>query len=245
MISDKLLVRNYVKEILGDKYLIPVYRRYDKVSFQDIIKLPDQFVIKTNHASGPDFMEIVFNKKEINIKNLINKMNYAVCQRFGIDTDQLFYDKIKPCIFVEKLLTTEKEKIPKDYKIHCFRPNVCILEIIIKTSLSQSDKKFFWFDDDLNEITGQKSNEILEIKNEITIIKKMKHLAKKFLRDFDYIRVDFYCLEGNIYFGELTLTHGNGFSTNLSKKFDEDLGKKWLVDYKNKKLYKLNNPLNS
>ena len=50
--SDKYLVRDYIKETIGEEYLIPclgVYENFDEISFDS---LPNQFVIKCNHDSG-------------------------------------------------------------------------------------------------------------------------------------------------------------------------------------------------
>ena len=52
IVSDKLLVRDYVKEKIGEKYLIPLlgsWEKYDDINFS---LLPKQFVLKCNHDSG-------------------------------------------------------------------------------------------------------------------------------------------------------------------------------------------------
>ena len=48
-------------------------------------KMPNQFVIKTNHASGVDFIEIVKNKSEADLEKLVKKMNRAVKLKFGLN----------------------------------------------------------------------------------------------------------------------------------------------------------------
>ena len=49
---DKYRVREFVKEKLGEEYLIPllgVWEHFDDIDFD---ALPNQFVLKTNHGSG-------------------------------------------------------------------------------------------------------------------------------------------------------------------------------------------------
>lgn len=49
---DKASVKEYVSQMIGDKYIIPtlgVYNNFDEINFN---KLPNQFVIKTTHDSG-------------------------------------------------------------------------------------------------------------------------------------------------------------------------------------------------
>ena len=52
MMVDKYLVRNYVREKIGEKYLIPLLGVWDDSDKIDFDKLPMQFVLKCNHNSG-------------------------------------------------------------------------------------------------------------------------------------------------------------------------------------------------
>ena len=52
MLADKIAVRDWIKTKIGEEYLIPIYGTYDSFDEIDFDKLPDQFVIKTNHSSG-------------------------------------------------------------------------------------------------------------------------------------------------------------------------------------------------
>ena len=51
-LADKYLVREWIKQIIGEEYLIPLLGVYDKFEEIDFDKLPDKFVIKCNHDSG-------------------------------------------------------------------------------------------------------------------------------------------------------------------------------------------------
>lgn len=51
-LSDKYLVRSWIKEKIGEQYLIPllgVYDRFEDINFE---KLPNKFVIKCNHGKN-------------------------------------------------------------------------------------------------------------------------------------------------------------------------------------------------
>ena len=52
IVSDKLLVRDYVKEKIGEKYLISLLGSWKEYSDIDFSALPNQFVLKCNHDSG-------------------------------------------------------------------------------------------------------------------------------------------------------------------------------------------------
>ena len=51
-LADKYLVREWIKEKIGEKYLIPLLGVWDKFDDIDFEKLPNQFVLKANHGSG-------------------------------------------------------------------------------------------------------------------------------------------------------------------------------------------------
>lgn len=49
---DKFEVRSYVKEIIGEEYLIPLIGTWEKVEEIPFEKLPNKFVLKCNHDNG-------------------------------------------------------------------------------------------------------------------------------------------------------------------------------------------------
>ena len=66
VVSDKLLVREYVKQKIGEQYLIPLLGKWEKYEDINFNQLPNEFVLKCNHDSGG---LVVFNNK--------NKLNYS------------------------------------------------------------------------------------------------------------------------------------------------------------------------
>ena len=54
----------------------------------------------------------------------------------------------------------------------------------------------------------------------------MKHYADEIAKMFDYVRVDFYDVDGRMYFGEITLHHGSGFDVFRPEEYDLYFGKK-------------------
>lgn len=241
-IADKYLVRDYIESKIGSEYLIKLLGVYDKISLDDIDKLPEQFVIKSNHASGPEFIEIVTDKKSIDKDSLVRKMNCSMNKKYGVIHGEDFYQEIKPKIIVEEYLKTENIT-PDDYKIHCFngvegfkafiqidrgryvnhRRNVYDLNWNLLDM--QIEKKYPHIE------TIQKPNKLDEIIN----------IAKKLSEDFDYIRVDIYVVDDQIFFGELTMTHGDGMENISPVEIDNHWGDLWEIDVNNLNLYSINN----
>lgn len=225
--ADKYLVREYVKEKIGDEYLIPLYLVTDKLTLEQWNKLPNSFVVKPNHDSGN--FEIIQDKRELSnkeIKRIINKMNLALKINFGWLLLEKHYTDIKPKVIVEKLLLSEKNKLPTDYKFHCFRNKILIQ--IIERDIESHEIKMKFLDENWKETGIRREKEELKEIQKPQNFEKMVILAKKLSKDFNYVRIDFYNIDGRIYFGELTFTPASGFMKFNPEKWDERLGEYWL-----------------
>ncbi len=49
---DKIAVKDYVKNIIGEQYIIPTIGVWEKFDDIDFDSMPNQFVLKCNHDSG-------------------------------------------------------------------------------------------------------------------------------------------------------------------------------------------------
>ena len=79
VVSDKLLVREYVKQKIGEQYLIPLLGKWKKYEDIDFNQLPNKFVLKCNHDSGG---LVVCTDKD--------KLNYLYAKRVSKFIDTLF-----------------------------------------------------------------------------------------------------------------------------------------------------------
>ena len=69
----------------------------------------------------------------------------------------------------------------------------------------------------------------------LTKPKKFNHMleiAKELSKDFPFVRVDLYNIDGNIYFGELTFYDGSGYKGYISDEFDFIMGDKFVLPKK-------------
>ena len=57
----------------------------------------------------------------------------------------------------------------------------------------------------------------------------MLEIGSKIARKFAYVRVDFYDVDGKLYFGEITLYHGSGFDRFFPDKYDLEFGQKMIL----------------
>ena len=117
---------------LGD-ILIPLYGKYDTPHelFLDWDGVPEKFVIKSNHGCGT--IKLVYDKDNIDKDVLNRELTQWLKQRYGLETNEKHYLKIKPCLIVEALMEDPSVKDFSrsliDYKIWCFngKPYTCFV----------------------------------------------------------------------------------------------------------------------
>lgn len=106
-LADKFAVREFVKEKGLEHILIPLIGKWDNVEDIDWDKLPKQFVIRTNCGYGDT--SIIYDKSSVDFDFIKERLNHALNKRFGIESAERHYTKIKPCIVAEKLICSNNE----------------------------------------------------------------------------------------------------------------------------------------
>ena len=230
MLADKYLVRDWVKEKIGEEYLIPllgVWENFDDIDFD---KLPDKFVLKTNHGSGWNMIikdKSKFNKQQAKYKfDKWMHTNFAYVYGF-----ELHYKNIKPLIIAEKYLETEDGDL-KDYKFLCFNGEVKYVWVdkdrycghkrnIYDTNWNLLDKKI---------AEGHIYDNFAPCEKPYTY-EKMLQFAKILSQNINFVRVDFYEHNQKLYFGEMTFTSASGLHVYSPATFNYELGS--LIDLTN------------
>lgn len=221
-LADKYLVRDWIKEKIGEEYLIPILGVWDNFDEIDFDKLPDSFVLKTNHGSG--WGMVVKDKKKFNKKNAKQRFDKWMSTNFAyVAGYELHYRDIKPKIIAEEFIKDPSGGDLKDYKIMCLDGKPQFIWADVDRFHGHTRDIF-----DLNwnriplKIKCENSNfEIEKPKN----LDKMIELAKVLCKGFPLVRVDFYSLpDGSIKFGEMTFTSETGIAAFYPKEYDKTYG---------------------
>lgn len=220
-VADKNEVRDYIKETIGDEYLIPLLLHTKNPKEIRKKDLPDtELIIKTNHDSSGGI--IVRDKSKIKWKKVRKKLKRLMKQNYYYSTREWQYKNIEPRIVVEKLLTYKDGSIPDDYKLHCFNGKVAFVMVDIDR---HSEKRFRnLYDKDWNLLPCNWGRPNGDDVKKPSNLEEMIMLAEKIAKDFTYVRVDFYSVEGTTYFGELTFHHASGFQKFLQQEWDYRFG---------------------
>ena len=78
---DKYLVRDYIREKLGEEYLIPLIGVWDSPDEIDFDALPDKFVLKCNHNSGVG-MYLCRDKSKMNVEKVKRELRRGLAQDY-------------------------------------------------------------------------------------------------------------------------------------------------------------------
>ena len=227
-LSDKYEVRDWVKERIGQEYLVPLLGVWDTFDDIDFDALPDAFVLKTNNASATNI--IVNSKSTMNKKRMKQKLDYWIKRPFGLLSGlELQYMAIKPRIIAEEnLMSGDMTDLP-DYKFFCFDGKVFCSYTMVDYTFNHENGRLGFFDRDYKLMDAYRED-YARISEQIPRPKnydKMVEIAEILSKDFSHVRVDLYNIDGKIYFGEMTFTTNSGYTKFVPDEFDYELGEQW------------------
>ena len=203
---DKYLVREYIIKTIGEEYLIPLLGVYENPEEIEYEKLPNRFVLKINNGSAMNI--IVSDKSKINKNKINKKLKKWLKNDYSKIKKEYQYKNVKRKIICEKYIVDSKNELI-DYKFFCFDGE----PLFVKADLDRfTEHKVNFYDMNWNNIDMRESF----YKNSNEMVKKpynfdsMVEIAKKLSKNFQFVRVDLYNVDGKIYFGELTFTPASG-----------------------------------
>ena len=219
---DKYKVREYIAQMLGEEYLIPLLGVWDDPEDIDFSALPNQFVLKCNHNSGLG-MCICKDKSKLDVPKVKNELRKGLQQNYYLSNREWPYKDVHRKIIAEKYMEDASGDL-KDYKFYCFNG---VMKFVMINSDRNTDKptRADYFDRDFNWLDftwGYSHAEVKPQKPEQ--FEKMVAIAEKLAAGLPHIRVDLYDCNGKIYFGELTFFDGSGFDKIEPLEWDYKIG---------------------
>jgi hypothetical protein len=219
--ADKYRAREYVEEKIGPQALVPLIGVYDSPYEIDFSALPEKFVLRVNWGSGYNI--ICKDKKNLNIQKAINKLNGWMKKESNnyIHSFEFSYKNIVPKITCEHYLEQPDGQL-LDYKFFCFHGQAQYIQVDFGrfTNPSRSFYDRQWELMDFTTIWKRQEEPIPKPEG----FDKMIELAEKLARGFVFMRVDFYNVDGKIYFGEMTFYPDNGTGVFIPHEWDGKFG---------------------
>lgn len=221
---DKYKVREWVAEKIGEEHLIPLLGVWDNVNDIDFDSLPNEFVLKCNHNSGLG-MCICKDKAKLDVEKVKSNLQKGLNQDYYLSGREWPYKDVPRKIIAEKFMVDESGYELKDYKFFCFNGKVKLLFVAKDRNKIGEETKFDFFNEKFEHLpftNGHPNSKPPYVKPEN--FEEMKRLAEILSAKIPQVRVDFYNINGKIYFGEMTFFHWSGFVPFDPEEWDMILG---------------------
>lgn len=218
--TDKLMVRDYVRDKIGQEHLIECYGSWNSFDDIDFNTLPEAFVLKATNGTGD--VVLCRNKAELDIIRVKNILNKFTKRQIATKTREWAYYGLPHKILAERYIASRDGEAIRDYKFFCFHGEP---KLVLVCSERDIKVKFDFFDLDWKHIPVT-----IEAENNHPNVEKPEHLgemieiSRKLSADFPHVRVDLYDEGGKVYFGELTFYHAGGIRRFNSDEWDYKFG---------------------
>jgi hypothetical protein len=199
--SDKIAVRDHVRERVGSHYLVDLFQAQEHFSQIDFARLPSAFVIKTNHDSGT--VILVPDKSKLDVASAEARIESALNRPFGWRSGEWPYRYIQPRVLVEGYIGVEKFRPPPDYKFQCVDGRVVFCRCIFGRGIDAHEA--------VTDRDGQEMGFVIqEAHRKLNDVvrppqwEEMIYVAEALSKGFKCVRVDLLLNNDRIYAGEMT-----------------------------------------
>ena len=222
---DKYNVRKYIESKGLSDILNTLYGVYDEVADIDFNKLPKKFVLKCTHDSGS--VIICKDKSKIDRDYIRRKLNKHLKKNpywFGREWP---YRYVHARIIAEPYLENKENQLV-DYKFMCFNGKMMCC-FVFTDRFEESGIKLNVYNNKWELMSiGRKYTRINEDIKKPKNYELMSAFAERLAKEIPFVRVDFYEVNGIVYFGEMTFYPNSGFTPFEPEQWDDILGD-WLT----------------
>lgn len=220
---DKYAVKEYVANKIGSQYVIPTLGVWDRFDDIDFDALPNRFVLKSTHDSGG--LVICRDKQRFDRKAAKKKLEKSLKRDYYLLHREWPYKNVPRRILAEAYMEDSSTGELRDYKFFCFNGVPKALFVATERQKQGEEVKFDFFDMDFHHLPIRQGHP-----NAATCPTKPKkfdemcRLAGILSQNIPQLRVDFYEVNGNVFFGELTFSHFAGIVPFEPEGWDKILG---------------------
>lgn len=221
---DKFEVKKLVAEKIGEEHIIPTLAVYERAEDIDFDALPEQFVLKCTHNSGG--LVICTDKNRLNRKAAIKKLSKALKRNYYSQNREWPYKNVQPRIIAEEYMTDGDNQL-KDYKVFTFDGEPKIIEV--------DYNRFTGHLRNLYDTDWKKIDAVIEYPSDPNVkidkpkvLDELLELSKSLSMGIPHVRTDFYIVDNQVFFGELTFFHGSGMEKIVPDELNRKMGD-WIL----------------
>ncbi len=233
-LTDKSRAKHYVREHLGPAFVIETLAECESVHELDFTSLPSSFILKPTHGSG--WTIVVRDKAAANLPAIKRTLHGWMSTNYFRFQREPQYRPLIPALIAERLLLDAHGELPSDFKFHCFHGRVGFVQM--DTDRHTKHRRNFydrdWEPQPFDFSPANAEGDPLYAKGppakRPAAYDALLQTAEKLAAPFDYVRVDLYCVDDAIFFGELTFNHGAASELFFPRKWDRVWGDLWQLD---------------
>lgn len=224
---DKYAVKEYVANQIGEEYVIPTIGKWDKPLDIEWDKLPNQFVLKTNHDGGGNGIVVCKDKSKFNKRKALRELRHSFYRNVYLIGREWPYKKVKKCVFAEQYMEDNRLGELRDYKFYCFHGEPKVMLVVAGRSCGRSAMNYYDMNFNLLDL-HQGYPHISRAVDKPICFEEMKQIVTKLSQDIPTVRMDLYEVNGKVYFGEFTFFDSGGTGSFYPRKWDKIFGD-WLM----------------
>jgi hypothetical protein len=222
-LGDKLKMKERAAQLTGVQIPRTYWCGTDLDELGSLAELPNRWVLKPTNTSGkvilgdgrPDIAEL---KRQT--RGWLPKVS-PLWRYQG----EWIYSTVKPGILLEERLGGELP--PEDYRFFVFHGDVALIQVDYGRFV---DHRRRFYTPDWKPLEIRNAYDLAPVKPAPPTLERMLAVASKLAAEFDFLRVDLYDIDGEVWFGELTPCAGGGLNPFAPLEWDRELGRWWRMD---------------
>lgn len=195
--SDKVLVKDFIRQRCGDGLTLETIDVFDRVDEINIDLLPKPCVLKPAHSSG----SVVFleeRQKGLSAEDKQTLMEALQTSPY-VKAREGNYRHLRPRLICEPMLVEGANT--KDYKVFCFKGKPRLIQV---DSERHSDHRRNIYTVDWRPLEVKYNFPVGDWEDKPPHFNDMIEIAKVLAVQFEFVRVDFFISGKDIFVGELT-----------------------------------------
>ncbi len=219
--ADKYQAKEIVKKSIGQEYVVPLLGVWTDVNDIDFEKLSYPCVLKaTNDSSGAIICKSL---DSINVTQIKKRLSRSLKRNWYRKLGEWVYKDITPRIIADKYIDDHSGHELTDYKFWCFNGEPKIMYCTNKAK--EIYENFYDMDFQPLDISHGYERRVPEFEKPEKF-ELMKSLCEKLLDGLNlpFIRIDFFYVDGYVYFGEFTFYEWGGMNSFTNIELDYKLG---------------------
>jgi hypothetical protein len=217
-LSDKLVVKSFVSEIIGEEFVIKtLFETGDPADLMRSTNFPYPCFLKVNNDSGGTWL--LESSGDLH-DGFIRELRSRLERNYGRDKGEWYYQHIPPRVFIEELAFPNRSTaLASDYKFHCVNGEVKFVQHICDRHRGKPREVIL-------DVDGMELCANLDEKFSKGVLSELPgtwptlvNVAQELSKGFPYVRVDLYTDNERVKFGEMTFHPRNGTYTGRGQEY--------------------------